>query len=244
MENKKKKICNRNFLKILIIVFIILIFILLSIVSSKFGKIDIPIPTGNVDIFDINVCCNNQCDNKSTNTDDKNDTSVDSRGKTKSGSVIISDKYSKNDTDVTGTFGVFDDDIEWYDESELNIFKNYAYRIENMIAPGDSNTYNFIVRNNNQFPIKYTFKVSEDNKYNVNMKYRLKQNGHYVIGDSNHWVSYQELIVSDALISAKSKTLYSLDWKWVDSSQDNYAGQAIDAIYKLLINVNAEQYIK
>lgn len=219
-ENKEK---TKRILLIIIIIILIILFITFIIMSSKFGKVDVMVPTGNIDIFDINICCDDNCkDNKDNSSMVNGDTSYDE--------------------DITGTFGILDSDIKWYDNAQLNIFSNYAFQMKNMIAPGDSNTYNFIVRNNNAFPIKYTFKVTEENTYNVNMKYRLKQNGQYVIGSSDTWVYYDELSVANALISSKSKTLYSLEWKWVDSDYDNYAGEAIDAIYKLIINVNAEQY--
>lgn len=219
-NNNKEK--NKKIQHIIVIIILIILLITSIIGSSKLGKVDILIPTGNVDIFDINICCDDKCN-------DKDD----------SGMVNGDASY---DNTVTGTFGIIDSNIKWYDQAQLNIFNNYAFQMKNIIAPGVSNTYNFIVRNNNSFPIKYSFKTTEDNIYKVNMKYRLKQNGQYVIGDNNNWVTYDKISVSNAIVSSKSKTLYSLEWKWEDNENDNYAGEAIDAIYKLIINVNAEQY--
>lgn len=221
LNNKQDK--RKKYLFIIIILLLIILFITSIIVSSKFGKIDIPIPTGNIDIFDINICCDNKCN------DNKDDSSM-----------VSGDNTSSDN--ISGTFSILDSNINWYDSAQLNIFSNYAYQMKNIIAPGNSNTYNFIIRNNNSFPIKYTFKITEENNYNVNMKYRLKQNGKYVIGNSNSWVSYDKLSVADAIVSSKSKNVYTLEWKWIDSNNDNYAGEAIDAIYKLKINVYAEQY--
>lgn len=226
IEEKEKEQKKNRRKKILILVLLFLLLFLLfgtvMIISSKLGRIDVLYPTGNVDIFDINICCSDEECEEATKP-------VVGEGTT--------------DNTVSGDFSIIDNDIVWYNQAELRIFENYAYQMQSIIAPGVSNAYNFIVRNNNSFAISYTFKAYEENEYKVNMKYRLKQNGHYVVGDENTWVSYDELSVANVILAPKSKTLYSLEWKWVDSTDDNIAGTAINAVYKLIMKVNASEYI-
>lgn len=255
MVEKKDKIKKKK-LKIFLLSLLILL-VLSTIISAslKFGKIDIKFPTGNVDIFDINIYYNDNdekeisvYDREASNKKncDRNSQNIDYSEK----KFEISDNSSSNDSnsiednDVSGTFSISDKYIQWKNSAELRIFENYAFQMKNIIAPGSTNAYNFIVRNNNTFPISYTFSATEDNNYKINLRYRLKQNGKYVIGDDENWVSYDKLVVTDATLSSKEKCLYTLEWKWIDTDHDNVPGTSADAIYKLMINVNASQYVK
>jgi hypothetical protein len=68
------------------------------------------------------------------------------------------------------------------------------------------------------------------------MKYKLKKNGEYIIGE---YVSYDELNLSNMVITSGVSDTYLLEWKWVSSSNDNEIGKN-GATYGLQINVDAE----
>ena len=247
---EKKKNSIKDLLLLLLMFFI---FIIIVIASLKFGKIDVSLPTGNMDIFDINISYDNNNDEKTLVNNEKyynSDTyNIKNNKENINGDNNINNNYDiengeNSDNNISGTFGISDKDIEWQNNAKLRIFENYAYQMKNIIAPGSTNTYNFVIRNNNSFPINYTFSTIEENEYKINVKYRLKQNGKYVIGDSKSWFSYDELAVENAVLLSKSKCLYSLEWKWIDTDYDNIPGTSADAIYKLMMRVNSSQYIE
>jgi hypothetical protein len=69
------------------------------------------------------------------------------------------------------------------------------------------------------------------------MKYKLKKNDVYII---DHYVTADELHITDQLLSTDSKDVYYLEWKWISSSNDNSIGTNPNANYGLQIEVNAE----
>ena len=62
--------------------------------------------------------------------------------------------------------------------------------------------------------------MKEENKHNLILKYRLKENGNYVLGNSNTWVSASDLSLHDVKLNSKKYNTYSLDWKWEFSVSD------------------------
>ena len=140
----------------------------------------------NIDIFDIN--CN--CQNDNENQDGEEPVFSESNG-----------------------LGVYDKNV-CFGEGKLKIFENPAYEYKEVIAPGSSNTYQFIIRNINSFDIKVDFSTTEVNKNNVKLKFRLRENNKYIIGDSSKWVTIKDLKYSNIRINSMEYKTYSLDWKW------------------------------
>lgn len=215
MINIKK---NRFIKIIYILIMIIIIIHLLSNYLRIIGYKNNLVPTGNVDIFDIN--CN--CQNDNENEKDEKPVLGESDG------LVV---YDKN---------VF------FGEGELKIFENPAYEYKEIIAPGSSNTYQFIIRNNNPFDMEVNFNTAEVNKNNVKLKFRLRENNKYIIGDSSNWVTIKDLKYSNIKINSMKYKTYSLDWKWEYSESknqdkiDTFIGfDAVDK-YKLLINIKAK----
>ena len=134
---------------------------------------------------------------------------------------------------------VFDKDKNadtWSGSTNLNIFKDSMYVAPGMIAPESENTYKFVVKNGTSESIKYNIDFVENNPSNINMKYKLKKNGEYIISE---YVSYDELNLSNMVITSGVSDTYLLEWKWVSSSNDNEIGKN-GATYGLQINVDAE----
>jgi len=123
-------------------------------------------------------------------------------------------------------------------KSSLNIFTNPAFGMRNIIAPESTNVYDFIIFNNNPQDIEYSFDVEERNEYNVNMKYRLKLNGEYIIGNDKEWVRAGELMRDFETLVKAGSDKYSLEWKWFSASNDTSIGEIDDASYGLDISIS------
>ena len=85
----------------------------------------------------------------------------------------------------------------------------------------------------------------EESEYDVNLKYRLKRENQYVVGDDSTWVTPDQLKTAFKNIGISSSDSYSLDWKWeyedgVDD-KDTLAGEKMTSDYKLNIRVHFEE---
>ena len=136
----------------------------------------------------------------------------------------------------TGELFVSDDRIRWSDTTDVSIFENPNGR-GNIIAPESSNTYEFNVKNSTNSKLKYKIKFVEDNPYNINMKYKLKKNGTYIV---DNYVSASDLNVIDVVIDVNKNDKYDLEWKWVSSDNDTEVGRVGNANYELKIEIEAE----
>lgn len=127
----------------------------------------------------------------------------------------------------------------------LRIFTHTSYNIvNNVIAPMSENSYQFVIRNNNDFDLNYSFEAIEENKYNINMKYRLKLNGKYVLGNDNKYVTAKDLYQYDITLNSGNHDVYTLDWKWFESKNDTEIGTNINSNYKLNLKILASQVLK
>lgn len=231
---KLEKKNERNFIVSILILILLIIIIFLLVKNLGFIDHRPRIPTGNVDIFDIifkNDCNNNCCNcNCNTNCPDCNE---DEPGF----------KPEDNDNPLDTGIDVFDKETEYGNNTKLNIFsKTSYYVVDGKIAPGSENAYQFVIRNNNDFNIKYSLELTETNKFNINMKYRLKLNDKYIVGDENNWVSYEELDQYNLALASNTYDIYTLDWKWFEGSNDTEVGMNIDSEYRLDIKILASSY--
>ena len=161
-----------------------------------------------------------------------------------SGSTI----NGQTDTNVDDDGIVYVDDKNgWYVyQKNLQIFQNAAFEYTNKIAPGVSNSYDFKVHNETKKSIRYNVQFEEESEYPVNMLYRLKRGGSYVVGDESTWVSANDLTVSALKILASDGIdTYTLDWKWPyeggKDAADTTAGQNMTSEYSLGIKINFEE---
>lgn len=204
---------------------IIIVLILLTHSCSNIGKINNLVPTGNIDIFDITI--NNECPKCDCKNNENN--KVDNNIKKESKEEDIEPAFEEEKATI------YDKDGDYANLTKLNIFTNPAYEFRSIIAPTSSNVYQFVVRNNNDFNIKYNITMVEDNKYDINMLYRLKLAGRYIKGNDIDWVDYDSLQLEDLLLAANSKDVYQLEWKWFESENDTNVGK-IAGDYSLKIS--------
>lgn len=160
--------------------------------------------------------------------------------KTKDGKVIATIDVEVDNDDETDDFKVYDKDkkpVNWNGSTNLKIFTKSIYNVDGVIAPESENTYEFIVKNSTDYNIKYNVEFNETNDYNINMKYKLKKNGTYII---DHYVDANELNITNQLLNTNNKDTYQLEWKWVSSTNDTSIGTNPEAVYGLQIEVKAE----
>lgn len=196
-------------------------------------------PTGNIDIFNININCVCGPDKK-----DDGDCDEDP-GEIVSYSGTVNGRYGSSIRDH-GT--VYVDDVNgWYDyQRNIHIFENPAFEYTNVIAPGVSNSYDFQVHNTTMTAIVYKVEFEENSEYAINMRYRLKRRaGEYIVGDDETWVTASELASGLAYLSGESTDEYTLDWEWPyeggTDEADTLAGEEMVSEYSLGIKIGFEE---
>ena len=263
METPKK----RNYLLMILLIIIILLVIWILYLLMNRSDTKMQNPTGNVDIFffffDKDELCENiiiptptptenPFDNDSSNEENQNQTqrpgsSSDSNHITDStpGSGNVPDDSEPPEEPITGNLQVSDSNVIWSATSKLNIFENPAYDMQSVIAPLSSNAYEFVIKNGTNLKVNYNLNFQENNDYQLNMKYRLKKNGTYLVGsniseEESNWVTYQELSQQNILIDAANSDTYILEWKWFESENDTEVSQ-LQSEYTLNISLTATQ---
>lgn len=229
--SKKKSIA-------LVIVLVIIILILLYFI--KFGKIEdkVLIPTGNIDVFDIDVNINCDCEDNEQKCIPKKSTSTDPKSKEE---YDVPTWDEEEDIEVLGKVFLDDENGDYIYQQNLNIFTNPAFEFTNKIAPGSSNSYYFSVHNSTNQDLSYYLEFFEESEYRVNLKYRLRRNNEYVLGSETKWVSASNISTEKNRIYVNSTDSYILDWKWFDDDyNDTIAGQKMSSEYKLNVRAHFE----
>lgn len=227
-KNPKKKLKKQNLMH-WIIILLLLILVILFIIISRLGRIEHKeaMPTGNIDIFDIifgNVIICQHCGAHD--------------GPTASHALCA----SCGNKLLEDGFLVFDKEKVIAKDTLLNIFTHPSYYIvDGYIAPGSQNSYQFVVRNNNEFAIKYALNMIEHNELNLNMKYKLKLNGKYIAGSVKEYVNAKELKCEDLPLMPYTYDVYTLEWKWIEAENDTEVGIDIDSHYRINLNLSAEE---
>ncbi len=136
---------------------------------------------------------------------------------------------------------VSDELLTWRAINKLNVFKNPVYKMEEVIAPGSSNSYSFVIKNNSDCDLTYSLTFLEKNEFDINMKYRLKKNDEYIIED---WVSGDELVSDEEVLNSGKEDKYLLEWKWFDNYNDTSVGAVEEANYSLSIEIVGKKNIE
>ena len=93
--------------------------------------------------------------------------------------------------------------------------------------------------------VKYYLEMNKECNYDLVLKYRLKRNGSYVLGDDSHWVKVEDLKTEFSNLNSGDTDKYILDWKWEyedgRDSIDTYIGENMDDAYKLYTKFHFEQ---
>ncbi len=241
MSNKKYKI---TIVILIVIILLLLLFICFKGFFTKDVREDV------VNVFEIkcdyNCKCNDKQDTDSNISSDDNvsgnktSTSVSKYENSKINNFDNNDNTGNNNskTEYSDAIEIYDDNISWRSDNDLKIFENSTYKNSNIIAPGITGKYKFVVSNKTRFDIKYTMLFEETNDYGINMKYRLLNGNNYIVSD---WSDYTSLNQNDVNLFSGNGNTYYLEWKWFDSSNDTSIGSSGVANYKLKINIKAEQ---
>lgn len=243
MENTKEEMKNfftgkniQNFHEKRAIVYLIILAILLvyfslyaihNIVERETIK-DTKTPT----IIEPDDNNNNNKDNNGTNNNNQGDNS--NKG----------DNSGNKDVPVVDNgdrFRIYEGAKEWSELKELSIFNNSYFNGQAKIAPGVSGTYNFTVESFGTTKMKYDIDFTDENPYNINLKFKIKYNGTYVAGNESTWADYNAMDQVDRVIEPGAKDLYTIEWKWVDAPNDTEVGEADGSYYKLHVKAYAEE---
>ena len=243
-------------LKVTLLIIIVILLIHNCTLMNKKEEEKEPVPNGNATVIELQ--CNkkdNDCkpadDNNNNNNNNENNNNNGNNKKNNNNNTSNNTNNNTNNNEENQTNNeeeeeelsneveVFDKDKDsetWNGSTKLNIFENSMYTKEGTIAPESTNTYRFVVKNGTSTAVKYSLDFSETNSSNINMKYKLKKNGEYIISD---YVSYNELDLSNLNLASGANDTYLLEWKWVSSSNDTNIGKN-GATYGLQIDVEAE----
>lgn len=146
--------------------------------------------------------------------------------------------------DNSDRFKIKQGNTEWKYLSELDMFKNFHFEDRAIIAPGVFGSYSYTVENESDSDFIYYIRYQEQNPYKVNMKYKLRVNGNYIVGEDGEWHDYKEMERTDVYIKANSKDIYTVEWKWVDAENDTEVGTTEGANYKMHIDIVANQVME
>lgn len=133
------------------------------------------------------------------------------------------------------------DGERWTRLRELNVFANAEFDGEPIVAPGSGGSYDFMVQNIADFPLKYEIDFDEENLYGVPLEFRLKDSGGYLTED---WTPAAKLADVREELADNSKTGYTLEWRWNYNGNDRLdtaVGGKDEAAYVLKISYTAEQ---
>lgn len=201
-------------------IIIVILFFLSSIFAIyHFGVINNILNIKNSDIYILDCDKNcNACDNP------KKDTVKLSIESGKEYGLIVRDDYSM----ITN--------------KEIKVFSSSSSLVShNRIAPSSTGEYKFYIKNNNSFDVVYNINFAVSNPYSINLKYRLKENGKYLIKE---WSSYSDVAHSNVFLKSKNSNKYTLEYKWVESDIDTEIGNFGNAGYKLYLSIFAREVIK
>lgn len=237
MVDKEKKV-DRIVIGVLII--IILLLLGLNACTLKKNGEDHPGEGKITNSTVLDLKCEKSCKKKENNNGDNGNSNGNgsNRGTGNNTGTNTGENNTNEDETVYDMLEVYDDEfdtIKWNGSTKLNIFEN-SIAANGKIAPESHGTYEFDVRNSTDYKLKYDLSFAETNSDNINMKYKLKKNGTYVISD---YVSYNELALSAQMLEVNTKDVYELEWKWFSSDNDTNIGTN-GASYSLQINLSAE----
>lgn len=130
---------------------------------------------------------------------------------------------------------------DFNDLASLDIFEIVKYLDEKLIYPGITGEYKFNIENYTLKNISYKLTFAIENPKNVNILFKLKRNGTYIVGNENEYVTYDKLSQEELKLKAKTGDTYALEWKWVEATNDNDTTSKIDrANYK--VDIKGEAY--
>lgn len=247
MEKKKaKKKINTTLLFILIVLSYILIFFI--------GKIII-VPYSNIIKHDKNEIISNNIINEedaiinnNINSSNVSNSNIVEQNKTGLNNISVDNNTIGIDQNITNPdiepkpvkIKITENGNKPWDQLEyLDIFKNSYFYNTNIIAPGVSGKYNFEVESTSNKSIIYFIKFIEDNPKRINIKYKLKKDNEYIIGNENEWSYINNESTNNFILQSKDTQKYTLYWYWEHSKNDTDIGMSSDSKYGLQIKISS-----
>ncbi len=252
-ENKETNRAEKKQIIYLIIASLILIYIATffihniidrgQIKDSRSGVINFPDKSDNTS----NNTANNTTDNTTNNTPSNASNNSGNNGNNTDGGNKTPDK-KPDDTPIVD----YSDRIlvkqygtkPFQELKELDMFRNFYFHDEAIIAPGVHGTYSFTVENNTPADFLYNITFTENNPYKVNMVYKIRLNGEYIVGSENEWKRHEDFTKYELPLKSVSTDLYVVEWKWEDADNDTEIGETPGANYKMNVRVDATQVVK
>lgn len=120
-------------------------------------------------------------------------------------------------------FEIADNNGMWEAQGTVAVF-------DNVIKPGDSGEYQFIISNVTDAKLVYAFVLQEkytgaDSNWTSFIQYRIRMNGKLI--ETDEWLTADELRFDDLVILANTKHLMTLEWRWAwdgDNANDTKIG--------------------
>lgn len=153
----------------------------------------------------------------------------------------------ESDEDYPGMVQVTENGISWEQLTFVNLFANSDSQADGKLYPGVTGSYAFNIRNPQTYAIALNLTMSEaDHKAGaIPLLYRLKSGNDYMAGDSDTWLTADELSNSDVVLPADSHMGYTLEWEWPYESGndglDTAIGTSDDLSHIISINLYLEQ---
>lgn len=129
------------------------------------------------------------------------------------------------------------ENIEVDTKQEMNIFGD-------IIAPMSKGTFKFSVQNDTNEDVVYHIQFLDEMSTFVNMKYRLKMDNIYIVGNKDEYVSIDKMNLKSIISPKDSTSIYVLEWFWEsDDEKDTYVGsKAEEQYYGLTIHIYSQAY--
>ncbi|MGN1227679.1 MAG: hypothetical protein ACI4TX_03455 [Christensenellales bacterium] len=131
-------------------------------------------------------------------------------------------------------FSISSEKKQWSSLNELSVFSSEFYGDKSIIFPGMTSTYDFTIENKNFYAVNFNITLSEENPYNLPLKYRVRLVEDEFLADSLKSISQLDFYQFE--IKPYQVLKMCIDWTWVESDDDNrWAG--IDVSYSLNLKV-------
>jgi hypothetical protein len=133
---------------------------------------------------------------------------------------------------------VSDDNGKWAATGTVAVF-------DETIHPGSEGTYNFVVKNDHNVELNYSFTFTEylndQEVVNCPIEYRVRMNNGLLL--TEEWLPVTKLNYTNLVIKANSSQYFTLEWHWLyengDDERDTLWGIE-NGTYNLIFNLTAE----
>ena len=105
-------------------------------------------------------------------------------------------------------------------------------------------TFKFSVKNDTNDDAEYHIQFLDEMSNFVNMKYKLKMDNVYIVGNKDTYVGIEELDVKNIVSPKDSTSIFVLEWYWEsDDEKDTIVGTSSgDQYYGLALHIYTQAY--